>query len=57
MPTLAAAMRPIFSPGPAAMDDEEGGIAGLSFRSEVDLDGDAVRAPIANSYKLFAYGF
>jgi uncharacterized protein (DUF2235 family) len=29
---------------------------GLSFRSEVELDGDAVKAPIANSYKLFAYG-
>ena len=29
---------------------------GLSFRSEVDLDGDALKAPIANSYKSFAYG-
>jgi len=29
---------------------------GLAFRSEVGLDGDAVKAPIANSYKLFAYG-
>jgi uncharacterized protein (DUF2235 family) len=29
---------------------------GLSFRSEVDLDGDALKAPITNSYKSFAYG-
>ena len=29
---------------------------GLSFRSEVDLDGDALRAPIADSYGDFAYG-
>jgi len=29
---------------------------GLAFRSEVELDGDAVKAPTANSYKLFAYG-
>ena len=29
---------------------------GLSFRSEVDLDGDALKASIANSYKEFAYG-
>ena len=29
---------------------------GLSFRSEVDLDGDALTAPIANSYKEFSYG-
>lgn len=29
---------------------------GLSFRSEINLDGDAVKAPITNSYKLFAYG-
>jgi len=29
---------------------------GLSFRSEVDLDGDALRAPIADSYKSFGYG-
>ncbi len=29
---------------------------GLSFRSEVDLDGDAASAPIADSYKSFGYG-
>lgn len=29
---------------------------GLSFRSEVDLDGDAVTAPIADSYKSFGSG-
>jgi uncharacterized protein (DUF2235 family) len=29
---------------------------GLTFRSEVDLDGDALKGPIANSYKDFAYG-
>jgi len=29
---------------------------GLSFRSEVDQDGDAVAAPIADSYGEFAYG-
>jgi uncharacterized protein (DUF2235 family) len=29
---------------------------GLSFRSEVALDGDAVRAPIADSYKSFGFG-
>ena len=29
---------------------------GLSFRSEVDLDGDAVKTSIADSYKDFAYG-
>lgn len=29
---------------------------GLSFRSEVDMDGDAIRAPIADSYREFAYG-
>jgi uncharacterized protein (DUF2235 family) len=29
---------------------------GLTFRSEVELDGDAVKAPIANSYRDFAYG-
>jgi Uncharacterized alpha/beta hydrolase domain (DUF2235) len=29
---------------------------GLSFRSEVDLDGDALRAPIADSYKSFGPG-
>ncbi len=29
---------------------------GLSFRSEVDLDGDAVKAPIADSYKSFGSG-
>ena len=29
---------------------------GLSFRWEVDLDGDALRAPIADSYKSFGYG-
>jgi uncharacterized protein (DUF2235 family) len=29
---------------------------GLSFRSEVNLDGDALKAPIADSYKSFAYG-
>src|SRR6202035_4239564 len=29
---------------------------GLSFRSEVDLDGDALKAPIADSYKSFGYG-
>jgi uncharacterized protein (DUF2235 family) len=30
---------------------------GLSFRSEIDLDGDALRAPIADSYKSFGFGF
>jgi len=29
---------------------------GLSFRSEVEVDGDAVKAPITNSHKLFAHG-
>lgn len=29
---------------------------GLSFRSEVDLDGDSVTAPIADSYKSFGSG-
>jgi hypothetical protein len=29
---------------------------GLTFRSEVDLDGDALTAPIANSYGDFMYG-
>jgi len=29
---------------------------GLSFRSEVDLDGDALKASIADSYKSFGYG-
>lgn len=29
---------------------------GLSFRSEVDLDGDILRAPITDSYKPFLYG-
>jgi uncharacterized protein (DUF2235 family) len=29
---------------------------GLSFRSEVDLDGDALKAPIADSYKSFGSG-
>jgi uncharacterized protein (DUF2235 family) len=29
---------------------------GLSFRSEVNLDGDALKAPTADSYKSFAYG-
>ena len=29
---------------------------GLSFRSEVDLDGDALKAPIADSYRSFGYG-
>ena len=29
---------------------------GLSFRSEVDIDGDAVTAPIADSYREFGYG-
>lgn len=29
---------------------------GLSFRSEVDLDGDALRAQIADSYGEFGYG-
>ncbi|WP_245323477.1 hypothetical protein [Bradyrhizobium shewense] len=29
---------------------------GLSFRSEVDLDGDAVQAPIADSYASFGSG-
>ena len=29
---------------------------GLSFRSEVNLDGDALKAPIADSRKEFAYG-
>jgi|HubBroStandDraft_6_1064221.scaffolds.fasta_scaffold805693_1 hypothetical protein len=29
---------------------------GLAFRSEVDLDGDALSAPLADSYKKFAYG-
>jgi uncharacterized protein (DUF2235 family) len=29
---------------------------GLSFRSEVDLDGNSVTAPITDSYKLFGYG-
>jgi uncharacterized protein (DUF2235 family) len=30
---------------------------GLSFRSEVELDGDAVTAPITDSYKSFGSGF
>ena len=30
---------------------------GLSFRSEVNLDGEALKAQIANSYKEFAYGW
>lgn len=30
---------------------------GLAFRSEVELDGDALSAPLADSYKEFAYGF
>jgi uncharacterized protein (DUF2235 family) len=29
---------------------------GLSFRSEIDLDGDALKAPIADSYKSFGSG-
>jgi hypothetical protein len=29
---------------------------GLTFRNDVDIDGDAVRAPINDSYKEFAYG-
>jgi uncharacterized protein (DUF2235 family) len=29
---------------------------GLSFRSEVELDGDALTAPIADSYKSFGWG-
>ncbi|MFB6453521.1 DUF2235 domain-containing protein [Bradyrhizobium tunisiense] len=29
---------------------------GLAFRSDVDLDGDALSAPLADSYKEFAYG-
>ncbi len=29
---------------------------GLAFRNEVDLDGDALSAPLADSYKEFAYG-
>jgi len=29
---------------------------GLSFRSEVDLDGDALKAPIADSYASFGSG-
>jgi uncharacterized protein (DUF2235 family) len=29
---------------------------GLTFRSEVILDGDAINAPIADSYKVFGYG-
>ncbi|MCK1316008.1 MULTISPECIES: DUF2235 domain-containing protein [unclassified Bradyrhizobium] len=29
---------------------------GLSFRSEVDLEGNSVVAPITDSYKLFGYG-
>lgn len=29
---------------------------GLSFRSEVDLDGDAITAPIDDSYSSFGYG-
>ena len=29
---------------------------GLSFRSEVNLDGDALTAPIADSYRSFGYG-
>ena len=30
---------------------------GLSFRSEVDLDGDAVTAPTTDSYKFFLSGW
>ena len=30
---------------------------GLSFRSEVALDGDALKAPIADSYRSFGYGW
>jgi hypothetical protein len=30
---------------------------GLTFRSEVDLDGDAVTAPITDSYKSFLSGW
>jgi hypothetical protein len=29
---------------------------GLAFRNDVDLDGDALSAPLADSYKEFAYG-
>jgi hypothetical protein len=29
---------------------------GLTFRSEVELDGNVVKAPIADSYGTFAYG-
>lgn len=29
---------------------------GLSFRNDVDIDGDAVNAPIADSYREFGYG-
>jgi len=29
---------------------------GLSFRSEVDLDGEALKAPITDSYRSFGYG-
>jgi uncharacterized protein (DUF2235 family) len=29
---------------------------GLTFRNDVDIDGDAVTAPITDSYKEFAYG-
>jgi hypothetical protein len=30
---------------------------GLSFRSEIDLDGDVVTAPITDSYKSFGFGW
>ncbi|MET4351904.1 uncharacterized protein (DUF2235 family) [Bradyrhizobium sp. RT9b] len=30
---------------------------GLTFRSEVELDGDALKASVTNSYKSFGYGF
>lgn len=32
-------------------------LLGLTFRSEVDLDGDLLRAPLADSYKEFADGW
>jgi hypothetical protein len=44
------------SSGAASVGHEEGSVAGLAFRNEVDLDGDALSAPLADSCKEFAYG-
>jgi len=42
--------------GAIALVDEESGLHGLEFRSELELDGDSVTAPIPDSYGKFGYG-